>query len=92
MSLNETHDALRRFTADIARFNETLAALERDLAEKHEQVDGLWRDDSRLLYDQTLAECRERLAAYCKSDAPRFEDFLRQKCLQLEAYLTGSGR
>ena len=92
MSLNDTHDALLRFSRDLERFNQSLVGLEKDLADKHERVDGLWQDASRVIYDQALEECRIRLSRYVTQEAPRFENFLRRKTRQLEDYLRGAGR
>lgn len=92
MSLDETHEALMRFASDLERFNHSIAALERDLAEKHERVDGIWQDQSRVAYDQTLANYQSRLSGYVQHEAPRFEAFLRQKTRQLDDYLRGAGR
>jgi hypothetical protein len=90
MSLDDTYHALERFSRQLEAFNQALHASYRELRERHDVIDGLWRDEARRTYDLNMEEIEGRLGQYLAGDSERYEEFIRQKLRQLSAYLHGS--
>lgn len=90
MSLDYTLDALVHFSRQLESVNETLRSSHRELRERHDAVDGLWRDAARATYDRAMEELDGRVGAYLGGESERFEIFLREKIRQLDAYLQGA--
>jgi hypothetical protein len=89
MSLDHTYDALRRFSKELELFNEVLQGSYAELSRCHEAVDGLWRDEMRRTYDRAVEDLERRLDAYLSGESERFEEFIRLKLVQLDAFLHG---
>lgn len=90
-SLDQTLEHLRHFDAQLRRFNEALRASYREVSERHQEIEGLWRDESARTYHKAFDDFDRRLAEYLTRHAPRFEEFLGQRVRQLDAYLHGGG-
>jgi hypothetical protein len=90
MSLDETFHALAQFSRELEAFDTVLRASYHELRERHDAVDGVWRDETRRTYDRAMAEIESRLGQYLAGECERYEDFIRQKLRQLETYLHGS--
>ena len=89
MSLDLTFEALMRFSHELEIFDESLHASYRELKNCHDAVDAVWRDDMRRTYDLAIEELDARLGAYFEGESERFEEFIRLKLRQLDAYLHG---
>jgi hypothetical protein len=90
VSLDVTFEALTQFGRELETFDEALRVSYHELHECHDAVDGLWRDEARRTYDRSMVELETRLSAYLGGECERYEDFIRQKLRQLDAYLHGS--
>jgi hypothetical protein len=89
VSLDVTFDALTQFGRQLEIFDAALRASYHELRECHDAVDGLWRDEARRTYDRSMADLESRLSAYLGGECERYEEFIRQKLRQLDAYLNG---
>jgi len=90
MSLDDTFHALAQFGRELEAFDMTLRTSYHELRERHDAVDGIWRDETRRMYDRAMAEIESRLGQYLAGESERYEDFIRQKLRQLDAFLHGS--
>jgi hypothetical protein len=90
MSLDETYEALINFSRELKQFDERLRAARMQIRDKHQAIDGIWRDRLRLQYDSQLEELDRQISVYAESRSEQFEEFLRSKIAQLRNYLHGN--
>jgi len=89
-SLDEVFEQMRLFQRTLGEFNEEVRTSASALAKSHEEVCGLWRDETSLRYRQAYEPLAQSLDEYLRSGAPRFENFLDAKVRQLSRYLHGA--
>lgn len=87
MSLDDTHRELRRFKADLATFNSTLASAVKALEREHSQLAGIWKDRFRRDYDRRWAAFDQHMQRYLTSEAGKYTAFIDKKIAQLGRYL-----
>jgi predicted metal-dependent hydrolase len=89
-SLDEVYEQMRSFQKALVDFNAEMRGSATALANSHQELCGLWRDEASQHYRQTYEPLAESLDDYLKTGAPRFENFLEKKVRQLERYLHGT--
>lgn len=89
MSLDETYEALINFSRELKQFDERLRAGRMQIRDKHEAIDGIWRDRLRQQYNSQLEELDRQMSVYADSRSEQYEKFLRAKIAQLRNYLHG---
>jgi hypothetical protein len=88
-TLNDTHEQLCAFDRALSEFNEMLGASTADLRKSDARIAALWRDTGSDTYRRTYDPLAESLDRYLRSDAPRFEHFIKTKIRQLGIFLHG---
>ena len=89
-SLDEVFEQMRLFDQALREFNAELRASSLALTRAHEQTASVWKDAAALRYLQVYEPLAQALDEYLRAAAPRFEQFLQAKVLQLEQYLNGA--
>lgn len=89
-SLNDVFDQMRAFERALVEFNQEIHISATALAQSHQKVSALWRDDAAQRYQQTYQPLAQSLDGYLRGGAPQFESFLETKLRQLEHYLRES--
>lgn len=89
MSLDETYEALVSFARELGQFDERLRAGRAQIRDRHQAIDGIWRDRLRQQYDTKLEELDRQMAVYADNRSEQFEQFLYAKIAQLRTYLQG---
>ncbi len=88
-SMDDVLECMTRFTDRLKSFDEELAASLRHMQELHDQVDALWRDETRRRYDAEYGPLREQLIRFRAQEAPDYILFLERKQQRLREYLYG---
>ncbi|MCW5623978.1 MAG: hypothetical protein KIT73_04570 [Burkholderiales bacterium] len=90
MSLDDTFDRMRVFSAALERFDEALRGSMATLAERHAEVEGLWQDAFARDYAAAWAPLAEGLQRWALHEGPEYREFVTMKLRALAVYLEDS--
>ena len=88
--MDDQYEQLQLFYREIITFNQMLRASMRDMAQCHDVVDGLWRDEFRKQYDAEWDSYKQTIQRYVERGSFSYEQFLTEQVRDLENYLFGN--
>lgn len=89
MSMDDVERELKRFQRDLEAFNSTLRGATGALQREHDRISSIWNDEFSREYQRRWRTFSGNMERYQKSDASRYESFIKSKVRQVGGFLRG---